>query len=126
MIGKTKILIVEDDVPLAMQMVAALTKAGCNVKAVCTGKKGKTLATMKKFDLIVLDAVLPDINSLEICDDLKQRHISKHTPIVFVGNGSDDVQQCVEHGAVDFIAKPFGTEFVPRLLSHIKPTATVA
>jgi putative two-component system response regulator len=77
---------------------------------------------MKKFDLIVLDLDLPDMNGFEICDDLKQRHISKHTPIVFISfkPSLEDQQRGLEFGAVDYIPKPFDVEFAPRLLSHIK------
>lgn len=122
MTAKLKILLVEREIPVAMQMVAGLTQAGCNVKAVTTGKKAMDLAAWQKFSLIVLDTDLPDMNSFEICDDLKQRHISKNTPIVFItGNLSqDDRKRGLELGAADYIAKPFGTELVTRLLAHIK------
>ncbi len=127
MIAKLKVLVVEHEIPAAMTMVSLLTQAGCAVKAVCTGQKGMNLAAWRKFDLIVLDIGLPDMSSLEICDDLKQRHISKHTPIVFIGNAGDDFQRCLEHGAADYIAKPFETfEFASRLLSHIKQTEATA
>jgi DNA-binding response OmpR family regulator len=119
---KAKVLIMENDVPMAMQMVAALTQAGCDVKAACSGKKGMALATMKKFDLIVLDMGLLDMSSLEIYDDLKQRHISKHTPIVFISGklSQEDRKRGLERGAVDCITKPFGVEFASRLLSHVR------
>lgn len=106
-----------------MQMVAMLTQTGCDVNAVCTGQKGMDLATAKKFDLIVLDTDLSDMNSFEICGDLKQRHISKNTPIVLITGklSQEDRKRGFESGAADYIAKPFETfEFAPRLLSHIK------
>ena len=119
--GKPKILIVEDDTPLAMMMVHVLSHAGCDVLVASTGKKGLELAQENKFDLITLDVDLPDINGFMICKELKQRHLSRHTPVVFVSGrpSEQNVQRGLEVGAVDYIAKPFGVEFAPRLLSHV-------
>jgi OmpR-family two-component system manganese-sensing response regulator len=128
MIAKLKILIVEDDVSLAMMMVHVLSRAGCDVQVASTGEKGLELSTESKFDLITLDIDLPGISGLEICRELKQRHISHQTPVVFItGRPSEqDVKRGLELGAVDYIPKPFGVEFAPRLISHIKPTTVHA
>jgi DNA-binding response OmpR family regulator len=117
-----RILIVEDDTPLAMMVVSLLTRAGCDTLVARTGEKGMELAFKQKFDLITLDVDLPDMNGFEICRELKQRHLSCHTPIVFVsGRASDeDRKRAHELGAVDFIEKPFGVEIVSRLVSHVK------
>ncbi len=71
--NRTKVLIVEDEMPLAMLMVNVLTRVGCEVEAVCTGKKAMELAAHMRFDLITLDIRLPDANGLELCTELKQR-----------------------------------------------------
>ena len=120
--SKARILIVEDDTPLAMMMVHVLTRAGCDVQVASTGKKGLEQAQQNKFDLITLDIDLPGISGLEICGELKQRHLSRRTPVVFISSrySEQDMQRGLELGAVDFIVKPFGIEIVPRLLSHIK------
>ncbi|MGA9779020.1 MAG: response regulator [Verrucomicrobiia bacterium] len=120
--NKLKILIVEDDTPLAMMMVHVLTRAGCDVVVANTGRKGMELAQENKFDIITLDIDLTDINGFEICRELKQKHHSRHTPVVFVSGRpcEQDIQRGLELRAVDYITKPFGVEFVPRLLSHIQ------
>jgi len=122
MTNKVKILIVEDDTPLAMMMVHVLTRVGCDVLVANTWRKGMELAQENKFDLIALDIDLPGISGLEICGELKQRHLTRHTPVVFVsGQLSEEARQRgLEAGAVDYIAKPFGVEFASRLLTHIK------
>jgi DNA-binding response OmpR family regulator len=124
--NKVKILIVEDDIPLAMMMVHVLTRAGCDVQVASTGKKGLELAQQNKFDIITLDIDLPGIGGLEICAELKQRHLSRNTPVVFVTGrlGEQNMQRGLEAGAVDYISKPFGMEFAPRLLSHVKAPQT--
>ena len=125
---KAKVLVVEDDTPLAMMMVHVLSRAGCDVQVASTGKKGLELAQAIRFDLITLDIDLPGISGLEICAELKQRHLTRNTPVVFLTGrlAEQDVQRGLDAGAVDYIAKPFGIEFAPRLLSHIKQTEAVA
>ncbi len=129
MAEKTKILIVEDDTPVAMMMVHILSHAGCDVQVAHTGRKGMELAQENSFDLITLDVDLPDINGFAICNELKQRHLSCRTPIVFITGRvcEEDRQRGLELGAVDYIAKPFDAlKFVRRLLSHVKPTTAMA
>jgi CheY-like chemotaxis protein len=74
---KPRILIVEDDTPLAMMMVRVLSRLGCDVQVASTGKKGLELAQACRFDLITLDIDLPGGSGLEICAELKQRHLSR-------------------------------------------------
>lgn len=54
MLEKIKILLIEDDIPLAQTLLILLAKAGCDVQVVHTGKKGLQRALETKFDLIVL------------------------------------------------------------------------
>ena len=120
MTRRPKILMVEDDTPVAMMAVYWLTRSGCDVSAAYTAEKGMELASGKKFDLIVLNTDLP-INGFEICREFKQRHISRKTPVVFVSAQfcEQDVQRGLELGAVDYITKPFDvSDFVRRILLH--------
>jgi DNA-binding response OmpR family regulator len=123
MIAKAKILIVEDDTPLAMMMVSLLTRAGCDVQTAWNAEKAIRLAVDGDFDLITLDVDLPRTNGFEICRRLKENFRSCDTPIVFVTGRphEEDRQRAFELGAVDFIGKPFDTlGLASRLLSHIK------
>jgi DNA-binding response OmpR family regulator len=120
---KKRILIVEDELALACLMIAALTRAGCDVEAACTGKKAMKIAAERKFDLITLDMKLPDTTGFEICSELKQRHISRNTPIIFVSGSPtpEDIVESKNRGAVDYIAKPFEiTDFIYRVVQHAK------
>jgi DNA-binding response OmpR family regulator len=129
MVAKIKILIVEDDAPLAKMLVLLLTRAGCEVLAVHTGAEGMELAQKKKFDLIALDIDLPDSNGYQVCREIKQRHFSRHTPIIFISGRplEEDIQRGLEAGAVDYITKPFNaSDFVSRILSHINPMTSHA
>jgi DNA-binding response OmpR family regulator len=121
--GKKRILVVEDELPLAFLMVHVLTRVGCDVQMATTGKKAMELATEKHFDLITLDITLPDADGFSICSELKERHISRNTPVIFVSAkpGETDIQEGMRRGAVDYITKPFDvTDFIYRVISHAK------
>ena len=120
---KTKILIVEDEAPLMMLMVSLLTRVGCDVQAAHTGKKAMELAAERKFDLITLDLELPDATGFEICSELKQRHISYKTPVIFISASpcQQDIDEAKKRGAVDYVTKPFEiTEFIYKVIYHAK------
>jgi DNA-binding response OmpR family regulator len=125
--GKIKILIVEDDTPLAMMMVSLLTRAGCDVQTAWNAERAMRLVEDEVFDLITLDVDLPRTNGFEICTRLKENPRLRDTPIVFVSGRphEEDRQRAFELGAVDYIIKPFATtDFGSRILSHVKTAQT--
>ena len=120
---KKRILVVEDEMPVALMMVFLLTRAGYAVTTACNGQEGMRLATATPFDLITLDVDLPGIKGFEICRELKQRHISHRTPIIFITGRADEEsrQHAFELGAVDYIEKPFeATNLIFRIANHIR------
>jgi DNA-binding response OmpR family regulator len=121
--GKTRILIVEDETPLACWMMSVLMHAGCDVETARTGKRAIDLASENRFDLITLDIKLPDTNGFEICRELRQRHISRRTPVIFISASSreEDMAEAKEKGAVEYITKPFEvTDFIYKVIYHAK------
>ena len=124
-----KILVVEDEVTVAAFMTFLLTRAGYDVQTAFTGKAGMELATTRKFSLILLDVDLPGISGFDLCSELKQRWISRQTPIILLSG--DDLEErrakALELGAVDFIAKPFDADnFISRVRSHtVKEAAPI-
>ena len=126
---KARILIVEDDMPVAMMIAYLLTRAQCEVAFAHTAKKGMQLAEGGDFDLITLDVDLPDGNGFNLCSRLKEHPRLCDTPVVFVSARCciEDQQHGLDVGAADYITKPFETfEFVPRILSHIIRKASIA
>lgn len=106
-----------------MMMVSLLTQAGFDAQVATKGRKGLEIAQEKKFDLILLETHLPDISGLSICAELKQRHISYRTPVIFLSSqrGDEYREQALELGAADFIEKPFGAkDFISRIFSHLE------
>lgn len=126
MSDKARILVVENEIPTAMMIVSLLTRAGFDVEAVAKGQKAMEIARERKFALIVLETDLPDISGFAICAELRQRHISYRTPIVFLSNqhGEEHREQAYEMGAADFIGKPFDArDFISRIRSHLEERA---
>jgi DNA-binding response OmpR family regulator len=122
-IGRIRVLIIENDTPLAMMMVFTLTRVGCNVDAVHTAKKGLALARKQTFDVIALDIKLPDAGGLEVCSELQTRHISRKTPIIFIASSfsSEVMAEGKRLGAADYITKPFDmTDLIYRVVFHAK------
>lgn len=120
---KTEILIVEDETPMAMMMVHALTRCNCDVTVANNGQKAMEIATEKRFDLITLDIRLPDASGFSLCSQLKERHISYKTPILFVSASpcQQDIDEARRRGAVDYLPKPFDTtEFVHKVIYYAR------
>ena len=128
MSSKAKVLIVDDEMPVATMMAFLLMRVGCEVKTALNVEKAMRLAQAERFDLITLDVDMPGINGFELLQRLKQIPHLKQTPMVFVsGRATIENQQYAldELGAADFLGKPFeASDLVSRILSLVEKTAT--
>lgn len=123
MAEKAKILIVEDEAPVAVTMSFLLARAGCETEIATTRAKAIKMAEAGNFDLITLDVNLQGANGFDICIELKRNLRLREIPVIFVSGrcSLEDQQRGLDAGAADYIIKPFNAiEFAPRLLSHIK------
>jgi DNA-binding response OmpR family regulator len=121
--GKAKILIIEDEMPVALLMLALLSNEDCDIEIATTAKRGMQLAEEGNFDLITLDVDLPDANGFKICSHFKEHLRLRTTPVVFVSARSslEDQQHGLDVGASDYITKPFDVmDFIARVLVHVK------
>ncbi|MCD8906516.1 response regulator transcription factor [Staphylococcus arlettae] len=112
----TKILIVEDEQNLARFIELELKHEACEVEIENDGQTGLDRALEYEFDLILLDLMLPNINGLEICRQIRQ---VQNTPIIMITAKSDTYDKVVglDYGADDYIVKPFDIE---ELLARIR------
>jgi len=126
MSSKAKILIVDDEMPVATMMAFLLTRVGCEVKTALSVEKALRLAHTERFDLITLDVILPNANGFELFQQLRRIPHLAETPMVFVsGQATIENQQYAlgELSAADFIEKPFDTQdFISRILSLVEET----
>jgi DNA-binding response OmpR family regulator len=102
----TKILVVDDDLALADVLAFTLRRAGFDVFLAHNGRDARELFVHEKPDLIVLDWMLPGMDGLEVC---RQMRSESNVPIIMltVRYGDDDVVSALEVGADEYITKPF-------------------
>ena len=105
--NQPSILIVEDSPAQAQKTRLALENSGCRVDWADTGHGGLKLAKKKKFDLIVLDVELPDINGFEVCRNLKGDPKLAKIPVVMLTtlDHAENVMSGLKAGAIDYIPK---------------------
>ena len=105
-----KILVVEDDEGTADFIVAALKARGHELTIARDGREGFERATADRFDAIVLDRMLPELDGLGVVSLLRAEGVS--TPVLFLTNlsGIDDRVDGLEAGGDDYLVKPFAFE----------------
>jgi DNA-binding response OmpR family regulator len=109
-------LLVEDDSRIAELTSTYLQRHGIAVTRVADGKRGLHEAAHGKFDVVLLDLMLPDRNGLEVCREL--RAASSVPIIVLTARGEEaDRVMGLELGADDYLAKPFSAR---ELLARIR------
>ena len=101
-----RILLIEDDPRLAEMVKTYLDEAGFRVTIAPTGSEGVQRHRTEPFDALVLDLMLPDIDGLEVC---RQVRAGAETPILMLTARGDPIDRVVglELGADDYLPKPF-------------------
>ncbi len=109
-------LIVEDDAALAELIALALEAEGCTATVQADGGQGLRAALGGSFDLILLDILLPAVDGLEICRQVRAR---SNVPIIIITakGGTADVVSGLDCGADDYLPKPFE---VGELLARVR------
>ena len=111
-----RVLVVEDDAPVASGLVRGLRAAGMEVELATCGTQGARAARETPVDIVVLDLLLPEKSGFEVLEEVTARR----GPPVIVLTACTDLPhrlQAFALGAVDFMAKPF---FVEELLARIR------
>ncbi len=102
------ILVVEDQIDLAQNIGDFLSQQGHTLDFASNGKQGLDLALSQPFDLIILDIMLPGIDGLEVCNQLRQK-ADRHIPVLML-TARDTLQDKIDgfsQGADDYLTKPF-------------------
>ena len=112
-----KILLVEDEENLLEVIKMNLDMEGYEVEFAEDGKKAVKRISSERFDLIILDVMLPEIDGFEICQHI--RMFDAETPILFLTakDTSEDKVKGLKSGADDYLTKPFNLE---ELLLRVK------
>lgn len=102
-----RILVVEDDKRLAAALQRGLEAEGFAVDVAPNGTDGHWMATTNDYDLFILDIMLPGINGLRLCADLRSRGIATPILMLTAKDGELDEAEALDTGADDFLSKPF-------------------
>jgi DNA-binding response OmpR family regulator len=115
------ILMVEDDVSIIELVDIHLKDIHCQTTKANNGTDGLRYASKNKYDLIILDIMLPDIDGIEICKRIRAE--KNFTPILMLTARSEEIDKIIglETGADDYLTKPFSIrEFIARVKAIIR------
>jgi two-component system, OmpR family, response regulator len=104
----SRILVVDDDPHLREVVRYALTREGHSVKDVEDGRKALSALGSERFDLVILDILMPEMDGLETCRQIRR---TSKIPVIFLSSRDEELDRVLglEMGGDDYITKPFGT-----------------
>jgi DNA-binding response OmpR family regulator len=118
-----RVLLVEDDAPIAESLIRGLERHGFEVEWVGTAAEALRAGSA---DVVLVDLGLPDMDGLDVCRELRARG---DVPIIVISARADEVDRVVglEIGADDYVSKPFGVrEVIARIRAVLRRARPVA
>jgi DNA-binding response OmpR family regulator len=118
--GQARILLVDDEQALQTLLTYPLRKEGYDVVVAMDGQEGLDRFGEGRFDLVVLDIMLPKLDGIEVCRRIRTR---SRVPIIMLTAKGDEMDKVagLEMGADDYITKPFSvTEFRSRVKAALR------
>jgi DNA-binding response OmpR family regulator len=118
--GSARILLVDDEQSIQTLLTYPLRKDGYEVVAALDGREALDRFAEQRFDLVVLDLMLPKVDGVEVCRRLRSR---SQVPIIMLTAKGDEIDKVVglEVGADDYITKPFSVrEFRSRVKAVLR------
>ncbi len=114
---KAKILIAEDDANIRLGLTATLESEGYDVTAASDGAQALKLFAQGKFDLVILDVMMPKASGYDVCRELRAK--GERVPVLFLTAKGEEIDKVVglKLGADDYVTKPFG---VHELLARVE------
>jgi two-component system, OmpR family, response regulator len=118
--GQARILLVDDEQAVQTLLTYPLRKEGYEVVGAMDGQQALDRFTEERFDLVVLDIMLPKLDGIEVCRRLRTR---SQVPIIMLTAKGDEIDKVagLEMGADDYITKPFSVrEFRSRVKAALR------
>ena len=121
MAHKARLLIVEDEDAIRSGLVDVFVYHGYEVETADNGDDGLRLALGGKFDMILLDVMLPGMDGFEICNRIRQQDRQQPVIMLTAKSSDEDIVQGLTLGADDYVAKPFSvTQLVLRVQAVLR------
>ena len=110
-INDASILLVDDEELNREILVTRLQKSGYTVTCAANGDTASALIGTMKFDLVLLDIMMPDISGIEVLKELRKSGPNTETAVIMLTAVDDNkiINECMEAGADDYIMKPFNS-----------------
>lgn len=125
MSGRPRVLVVEDETQLLRTLRLTLTRQGFDVQAVEGGRDALAALNQWRPDVILLDLGLPDVDGVELVQQIRAEGRSVRIIILTARSGEQDKVRALDLGADDYVTKPFGMdELIARVrvaLRHLGP-----
>ena len=122
-----RILLAEDDPNIRLGLVATLESEGYAVLAAADGAQALKLFPQGKFDLVLLDVMMPKVSGYDVCREL--RASGARVPVLFLTAKGEEVDKVVglKLGADDYVTKPFGVhELLARVEALLRRSRTAS
>jgi len=116
-----KIILIEDESSVVSFIKKGLQELDYEISVALDGNTGIKMVDNNDFDMIILDIMLPDINGLEVCKEIRKKN--KTIPILFLTalDSSENIVMGLESGGDDYLVKPFKfIELVARVKSLLR------
>ena len=121
-----KVLLIEDDPHIGELVSIHLKDLNCEVEVCADGRDGYHKASSGDYDLIVLDLMLPGMDGLEVCRQLRADKVSTHILMLTAKSEEIDKVLGLETGADDYLTKPFSIrEFIARVKAILRRLQTL-
>jgi DNA-binding response OmpR family regulator len=116
-----RILVIEDEVAIATFVKDGLIKAGYAVDLARTGDEALYWCSIAAYDVVLLDIMLPDVDGLTICAQLRQRGLSTAILMLTARDAIEDRVAGLDSGADDYLVKPFAfAELLARIRALLR------
>jgi DNA-binding response OmpR family regulator len=103
------ILVVEDEEHLRTMLAEHLEDEGYTVHTAANGHEALAVAQSRRFDVILLDVMMPGLNGFDVCTVLRDLPHTRTTPIIFLTAVADNARKtmAMRLGATEYLTKPF-------------------
>ncbi len=121
--GKHKLLIVEDEQAIQQGLIDVFVFHGYEVKACADGAKALELCKANRYDLIILDVMLPTLDGFSVCEQIKKHNPNQPVIMLTAKTSEEDIIMGLSLGADDYVGKPFSIrELVLRVEAVLRRT----
>jgi len=107
-----KILVADDSLAELQLIQAALQPTGHSTVTVMDGEAAESKLKVEKFDLIILDVIMPKKNGFQVCRDIKTNDQLKNIPVIIITSKDQESDKFwgMKQGADEYLTKPFKAE----------------